>query len=57
MDVKRQVSLPISAGDEYGYVKTYLNGKIIRNDELIVKYAIGEKHFFQKIIDKIRNKV
>lgn len=57
MDINKQISLPISIGDRYGYVKTYLEGQVIRNDQLIAKYEIDKKPFFQKIIELIRNKV
>lgn len=57
IDVNKKISLPISAGDDYGYVKTYLNGKIIKNHQLMAKYEIDEKSFFQKLIDKIENDI
>lgn len=51
MDVNREASLPIEAGETYGSVKIYVDGKIIRNDSLIAKYQIDKKNIIERIID------
>lgn len=51
MDVNREASLPIEVGETYGSVKTYVDGKIIRNDNLIAKYQIDKKNIIERIIN------
>lgn len=55
IEVSKEISLPVFASDKYGYVKTFLNGNIIKNDHLIAKYEISKKPFMQKLIDMIGN--
>lgn len=51
IDVTKEPFIPISAGEQLGHVKTYLNEKIIRNDKLVVKYEVTKKPFYQRIKD------
>src|SRR5699024_637995 len=34
MDINKEVSIPVSTGEKYGSIKTYLDGKIIKNNDL-----------------------
>ena len=57
MDINKEVSIPVSTGEKYGSIKTYLDGKIIKNNDLFAKYEIKKRPLFQKIIDIIENNI
>ena len=51
LDLKKNPSLPVVEGENFGYVKTYLEGKIIKSDNLVAKYAVKENSIIEKIKD------
>ena len=51
LDMGKQVILPIVEGENLGYVKTYLDGEIIKSDKLVAKYGIKQDSLIEKIKD------
>lgn len=49
------ISLPIMKGDRLGKIETYLNGKLIKKDDLVAKYTVEERSFLNKLLYKLKN--
>lgn len=49
-----EIKAPIKKGDILGYVEVYLDGGLIRKDNLIAKYSVDRKSAINRILDDIR---
>ena len=54
LDLNKDIRTPIEKDKTLGYVSTYLDGKLIRRDNLVAKYRIDKKSFINIILDKMK---
>lgn len=50
-----KISFPVIKGDVLGKIETYLDGKLIKTDNLIAKNTVKEKTFFKKLVSKLKD--
>jgi D-alanyl-D-alanine carboxypeptidase (penicillin-binding protein 5/6) len=53
---KEIIKAPIKKGDILGYVEVYLDGVLIRKDNLIAKYDVDRIPFINRFLNEIRSK-
>ncbi|MDD2446817.1 MAG: D-alanyl-D-alanine carboxypeptidase [Tissierellia bacterium] len=53
----KKIKAPILENDVLGYIEVFLNGSLIRRDNLIAKYEVETVSFLNRILQTILNKV
>lgn len=53
-DTKKTINAPIVKGDILGSVEVYLDGVLVKTDNLISKYDIEKKNFFDRLNDMLK---
>lgn len=56
LNVKENLRAPIIAGQVIGDIEVYLDGKLIKKDNLVAKYDIEKKSFLKKYLDIFKSK-
>ncbi|WFA09711.1 D-alanyl-D-alanine carboxypeptidase family protein [Tissierella sp. Yu-01] len=54
VNISNEINAPIKKGDILGDVEVYLEGSVIRKDNLIAKYDVDRKSFLTRLLDDIR---